>query len=723
MAPSRSAGAVGPALLLAVLLSGGCQASGATRRALDDASVADLNVAAGEDAAGPCDDRARPCPSGERCLAGACIPDNGACDSDEACQNDSHCLCTGGGGGDGGACLGGVCVPWSGTDPGFDPGCGSTAFGAAAFEAPVVKCQWTDVEHNDYVLTTPLVLDLDGDRRPEILFTTYRGTLVAIHGDTCQELWRLQVERLSQGSDQIAAADLDADGHPEIVVPGIKHLSIVSHVGKVVAQAEPPVAGLVGGPTIADVDGVAPPEIGIGGAVYRFANRTLKRLWIQPVTPASWGVMSLFADLDGDGRPELVSGLEVYDGVTGKDETPSNLRALGAPGAYPAVADFNGDGKPDLALVQSDKLAQRVSVFDVAANRVIFGPFTVTGGGWGGTPTVADFDGDHVPDIGLASNEYYYVYALRCAAKVKPVDCTGTDPGVLWQRKAHDFSSGGCGSSTFDFNGDGINEVVYRDECWLRVLNGPDGKTVFAAQVSSGTGVEYPVVADVDGDGHADIVVPSDSIVDPGQCAGDPEGQLNQLWTTPTEGVLVFGDPRNRWVPSRSLWHQHAYHITEIGDDLRVPTQEVDSWKSWNTYRTNIEGEVAIGQALADYTGAIASGTGIDNGGQDCAVTERLWASVCNRGTATVPRGVPGTFYDSDPRRRGVAPVCTAATSAPLAPGHCEPVHCDRSDPPATPQDLWFRANDDGAAPGSAVECKHGNNLLFLPRYTCRGIG
>ena len=100
---------------------------------------------------------------------------------------------------------------------------------------------------------------------------------------------------------------------------------------------------------------------------------------------------------------------------------------------------------------------------------------------------------------------------FRCANNPKPADCTGTDPGVLWSKQTRDASSGGTGSSVFDFNGDGTAEVVYRDECWLRVYNGKDGKTLFAANITSNTCLELPVIADVDNDGHADIVVTSDS--------------------------------------------------------------------------------------------------------------------------------------------------------------------------------------------------------------------
>ena len=269
----------------------------------------------------------------------------------------------------------------------------------------------------------------------------------------------------------------------------------------------------------------------------------------------------------------------------------------------------------------------------------------------------------------------------------------------------------------------GINEVIYRDECWFRVYNGPNGKTVFAQQISSGTALEYLVIADVDNDGHADIVVPSDDVQGLA-CQGNAEGDIKNLtWdpNTKTQGIFVLSDPQNRWMPSRALWHQHSYHITEIGDDLKVPLHEKNNWATWNNYRKNVQGQVGRGGALADFTSGVA--TQIDNGGMDCAAVERLWANLCNRGASDVPPGLPGTFYQSDPRQMGAIPLCTAATTGTLSVGTCEAVFCDRPSPPAQPQDLWFRANDDGKTPNLTIECKKDNDVLFLPQYVCKSIG
>jgi len=57
-----------------------------------------------------------------------------------------------------------------------------------------------------------------------------------------------------------------------------------------------------------------------------------------------------------------------------------------------------------------------------------------------------------------------------------------------------------------------LSEVVYADERRLRVFDGVDGTVVFETEVGSATRLEYPIVADVDIDGKAEIVVVANEI-------------------------------------------------------------------------------------------------------------------------------------------------------------------------------------------------------------------
>ena len=69
---------------------------------------------------------------------------------------------------------------------------------------------------------------------------------------------------------------------------------------------------------------------------------------------------------------------------------------------------------------------------------------------------MADFDGDGAPEIGVAALAYYSVF--------------DTDGTVMWSNPTNDQSSSVTGSSVFDFDRDGADEVVYADQFNLFVV-------------------------------------------------------------------------------------------------------------------------------------------------------------------------------------------------------------------------------------------------------------
>jgi hypothetical protein len=82
------------------------------------------------------------------------------------------------------------------------------------------------------------------------------------------------------------------------------------------------------------------------------------------------------------------------------------------------------------------------------------------------------------------------------------------------------------------------------------------------------------VVADVDNDGSAEIVVVSNETTD--DEAGSPT-------------VQVIRDAEDRWIQARRIWNQHTYHVTNVREDGTVPQWEPPHWRELNTYRTNAQ--------------------------------------------------------------------------------------------------------------------------------------
>ena len=131
-------------------------------------------------------------------------------------------------------------------------------------------------------------------------------------------------------------------------------------------------------------------------------------------------------------------------------------------------------------------------------------------------------------------------------------------------------TSGVTGTAVFDFDGDGASEVIYRDQVDLYVVDGESGRVLNSqyanlTKCSSNTAYEYPIIADVDGDGETEIVV---------TCANvDNEKYQGPNTNGSTVGhVRVYkASPDMFWVPSRQIWNQFTYFNVNINDNLTVP--------------------------------------------------------------------------------------------------------------------------------------------------------
>ena len=429
---------------------------------------------------------------------------------------------------------------------------------------PALKWAWrgSDVlPTSNSVIGIPLVTpleDTNGDGRadehdiPSVIFHTYdhafnSGVVRAVSGLDGHDLWAVTDPQYRTAPlSHLAAADLDRDGHVEIIARQLSGLGgrllIFDHTGQYLRSSEEAIEIGWGAPAVADLDGDGEPEILVGPVVLGADG---KRRWETTTRYRRGGFFSVAADLDLDGR------LEVIVGATAHRANGDLLWDASRFGDGPvAIGNFDDTDTPEIVMVSSG-----VHLLNARGER-LWGPVAIPTGG-GGPPTVADFDGDGQPEIGVAGRSAYTVF--------------DTDGSLLWSAPTNDASSAITGSSVFDFDGDGQAEVVYGDERVLRIYRGRDGAVLFETPNTSSTGTELPVIADVDGDRHADIIV-----------ATNPSG-----FGRTERGIRVYTSAQNNWVNTRRIWNQHAYHITNINDDGSVPTRQTPSWLTHNTYRLN----------------------------------------------------------------------------------------------------------------------------------------
>ncbi len=352
-----------------------------------------------------------------------------------------------------------------------------------------------------------------------------------------------------------AVADLDNDGSPEIIAfqHGTRRLVILNHDGTLERFSE--ALGfdqLVGpSPSVADLDHDGSPEVVLGATVF---DRSGHILFSHPdVGNNDFGPISTTADLDLDGTLEVVSGFRAYraDGSIFYDS--------GSSGGYPAIGNFDADAYPEVVVVSSG------NVYLLEHDGTVkWGPKPLPNGGRGGPPTVADVDADGEPEIGVAAATRFTVFE--------------TDGSIKWSAEIRDTSSNFTGSSVFDFENDGQAEIVYNDELKLRIYRGSTGEVLFETPNSSCTAMEYPIIVDVDNDGHAEILVSRNNMCGFGTSIG-----LTEF------GVFAYGGRANNWVRTRRIWNQHAYHITNVNEDASIPQFEAPNWliPGLNNFRLN----------------------------------------------------------------------------------------------------------------------------------------
>ncbi len=618
---------------------------------------------------------------------------------------------------------------------------------------PVEECAFTGPPSGDPypdwddVVMTPVVVNLNDDNGdnvvdltdiPDVAFISYRlqedgccgqNGVLRVASGRCQDDGKMklhysigateiekdtgQADVWLDNSGGLAVGDIDADGSVDLVatVNGGGTVAFEKD-GKVKwLQLEHPKSGedhYAGtAPSLADLDADGKPEVIQGRVALNGADGTLKWKGEGSVgTNGFMGPVSVVSDPDLDGQLNVLAGNTMYgaDGTvmwTYDFADPSTQELCQGGDKWPctgftAVGNFDKDPQGEIVIVRMGAVYILEHDGKLLEHNGLKAKIAIPVDGCakneGGPPTVADFDGDGEAEVGVAGADFYIVADLECLADPVPSECDSR--GIRWKVPNKDCSSRVTGSSVFDFDGDGEAEVVYNDEKNFRVLSGSTGEELLSIANRSHTRLEMPIVADVDGDGNAEIV-----FIENGSDAS---------------GIQIWGSKTNSWVATRRIWNQHSYHVTNVGELGEIPTTEPVNWLEptsatplglMNNFRQNLP-DYDIFQAPDLTVSLSASGT--------CPILE-LTAEVCNIGALVVGYGVPVHFYDNETEKEISCKGGPALTQFPINPGNCEDVICSWDGAPEQPLTVDIRACVDNAnyactGDGEHVECHEENN-------------
>jgi hypothetical protein len=443
------------------------------------------------------------------------------------------------------------------------------------------------------VATFAYLADVNGDGKADLIFTTMvpptTGTITTIYletqlgqGDgTFGTAFQAKMESFSvdapigvvqNGQNSITVADINGDGKMDIALS-------ISEI-------------------LTNTTGVWVVTTGLGNKDGTFTGLgTNYPLSIPVIGPAVFPVLDFnsallsFADVNGDGKPDLVAnvGVSTLETALGKGDgtfsaaVTTDISVIDQPTSI-ALVDVNSDGKPDL-VVASNTMGVFLGNGDGTFAPPATGAQYVTDAVDDYSLIVGDFNNDGLNDIALLGYLYQNVSLFFNTGKGglhgAPVLIAENDPEATvtilvaaGKYTANGYSSplvnlnAGSGPDSgdlvtllsdgkgnfksvkalpaypmnseyfepihADFNGDGLEDIVYADltgGVWIALSNG-DG--TFTTPVSAGLPTTacplyYGAAADLNGDGKADLVMPYGGDAGCGSSGGGPSGYYVSL--------------------------------------------------------------------------------------------------------------------------------------------------------------------------------------------------
>ncbi len=345
--------------------------------------------------------------------------------------------------------------------------------------------------------------DFDGDGRPDIVTANQQDNTISLllgNGDgTFHQPLRYPTNTNPQA---VVSGDFNRDGIPDVAIANVIVVGIQIFMG--------------------DGSGGLRPPARIA------ADMQVSQLAV--------------ADLNGDGIPDLLAAGIINNSIVlrvlpvrgdGTFGTPIDRQLLGGVSSL-AIADFNGDGSPDVAIIGGSFSASGMflHIYFNNGDGTFRDPVDTPLGFQASGIAVADFNHDGKMDVVLGRNNNFVIGNVAVFL--------GNGDGTF-QNSANFTASGGL--ATADFNHDGILDFVALPDLFLgngdgtfRQLKGVFNRNVFDSAFG------LPRVADLNGDGLPDVVIAEDDHLTVFLNNGDGSVQLPVVLTAGGASDIAIAD-------------------------------------------------------------------------------------------------------------------------------------------------------------------------------------